>query len=78
MQKTDVETSEPEIPDWLEKGTIRCDPDVWSEASSDAEDAAEDVARIDDLDTFLALNEKHGASPIEEEDKKIYLTPLMS
>jgi hypothetical protein len=70
MQRKDVETSVLEIPDWLEKGTIRCDPDAWSEASSDAEDVAEDVAKIDDLDTFLALNEKHVASPIEDKDQK--------
>ena len=52
MQEKDVEKSDLEIPDWLERGTVRYEPDAWSEASSDAEDAAEDVARIDELDAF--------------------------
>jgi hypothetical protein len=70
MQNKDVEKSDLEIPDWLERGTVRYEPDAWSEASSDAEDAAEDVARIDELDAFPDPNEKYDVSPIEEEEKE--------
>ena len=42
------ETTQLKIPKWLEEGTVRNDTDSWSDASSDAED----VARVDDLDSF--------------------------
>ena len=48
---TTAETSQLKIPEWLEKGTIRCDSDVWSDASSDAED----VASLGDLASFSAF-----------------------
>jgi hypothetical protein len=68
MLGEDVETSQLKIPEWLEKGTIRCDSDLWSDASSDAED----IGNLEELENFAhpEINVQEEPTPSDKYDQK--------